>query len=40
MDNGGIVVDDLEATVDFFRDFSRFLHPPAVAAIARLRSTL
>ncbi|HEY7387885.1 MAG TPA: hypothetical protein VH640_05220 [Bryobacteraceae bacterium] len=35
MDNVGIVVDDLEATIDFFRDLglelSRFLRPPVVA---------
>src|SRR6476646_10423937 len=31
MDNIGIVVDDLAATIDFFLELSRFLTPPAVA---------
>ena len=35
MDNVGIVVEDLEATIDFFREvgleLSRFLTPPTVA---------
>jgi catechol 2,3-dioxygenase-like lactoylglutathione lyase family enzyme len=33
MDNVGIVVDDLAATIDFFRELelSRFLTPPTVA---------